>query len=541
MPGLEPLVVDGFVPYPDDVAAGYRKAGYWTDETMPEPLFATIARVPGKTAIVAGETALTYAELGDRILRLAAGLRGLGIERGDRVVVHLPNIGEFIAFVYAFWEIGAIPIFAPIAHRRSEIEHFVRVSEARAYVTVASHDGTDLAALAADLKAKWPSLEHTVVLGPEGGGADLDRLLANDPLPHERRSLPQDVALLQMSGGTTGRPKLIPHTSETYLHSVRASVPICGISEATVQLTAVPICHSMSVRSPGFLGVLSVGGTVVLARDGSPDTVFPLIQEHRITQSSIVPPLLLAWLNSSLKDRYDLSSLVSLHVGGARLSVEAARRVRPELDVILQQGFGMAEGLVNYNRFDVDEETSVRCQGSPISPGDELVLLDDDGEPVPPGSPGHLLTRGPTTIRGYYRDPDENARSFTDDGFYRTGDIIERYENGYLAVVGRSKDQINRGGEKVAPEEVENLILGYEGVHDVSVVGIPDAILGERVKAFVVPREGADPATLKLAPIRRFLRDEGLASYKLPDALEVVTQFPQTAVGKISKRLQRSQ
>jgi 2,3-dihydroxybenzoate-AMP ligase len=170
-----------------------------------------------------------------------------------------------------------------------------------------------------------------------------------------------------------------------------------------------------------------------------------------------------------------------------------------------------------------------------------LLLLDDAGEPVPPGTPGHLLTRGPTTIRGYYRDPEENARSFTADGFYRTGDIIERYENGYLAVVGRSKDQINRGGEKVAPEEVENLILGYDGVHDVSVVGIPDAILGERVKAFVVPREGADPATLKLASIRRHLREAGLASYKLPDALEVVAEFPQTAVGKVSKRLQRTQ
>ncbi|MFI5497058.1 (2,3-dihydroxybenzoyl)adenylate synthase [Actinoplanes sp. NPDC051859] len=539
---LEPLVLDGFVPYPEDVATRYRAEGFWTDQTMPEPLFATIARVPDKRAIVSGETTITYAELGDRILRLAAGLRHLGVRRGDRVVVHLPNIEEFIAFVYAFWEIGAIPVFAPVAHRRTEIEHFVEVTEARVYVTVAAHDGADLAALAAELKATWPSLEHTVVLDADGGGgADLDRLLAHDPLPHERRSLPGDVALLQMSGGTTGRPKLIPHTSETYLHSVRQSIPICGITEDSVQLTAVPICHSMSVRSPGFLGILSVGGTVVLAKDGSPDTVFPLIERHRVTQSSIVPPLLLAWLNSSLKDRYDLSSLVSLHVGGARLSMEAARRVRPELDVILQQGFGMAEGLVNYNRFDVDEETSVRCQGSPISPGDELLVLDDAGSPVPPGTPGHLLTRGPTTIRGYYRDPVENARSFTPDGFYRTGDIIERYENGYLAVVGRSKDQINRGGEKVAPEEVENLILGHEGVHDVSVVGVPDRILGERVKAFVVPREGADPATLKLSAIRKYLRERGLAAYKLPDALEVVAEFPQTAVGKVSKRLQRTQ
>ncbi|QOC94749.1 (2,3-dihydroxybenzoyl)adenylate synthase [Micromonospora craniellae] len=541
MAALEPLVTDGFVPYPEDIAARYRAEGWWTDETMPEPLFATVARVPGKIAIISGDTVLTYAELGDRILQLAAGLRHLGVSRGDRVVVHLPNIPEFIAFVYAFWQIGAIPVFAPVAHRRTEIEHFVQVTEARVYVTVAKHDGADLATLAAELKAAWPSLEHTVVLDEAGGGADLDRLLEHDPLPHERRTLPADVALLQMSGGTTGRPKLIPHTSETYLHSVRQSIPICGITENSVQLTAVPICHSMSVRSPGFLGVLSVGGTVVLAPNGSPDVVFPLIERHGITQSSIVPPLLLAWLNSSLKQQYDLSSLESLHVGGARLSVEAARRVKPELDVILQQGFGMAEGLVNYNRFDVDEETSLRCQGRPISPGDELLLLDDAGDPVPPGAPGHLLTRGPTTIRGYYRDPEENARSFTADGFYRTGDIIERYENGYLAVVGRSKDQINRGGEKVAPEEVENLILAHGSVHDVSVIGIPDQILGERVKAFVVLRAGADPATLKLSSIRAFLRERGLASYKLPDALEVVAEFPQTAVGKVSKRRQRSQ
>ncbi|MCD0453055.1 AMP-binding protein [Actinocorallia sp. API 0066] len=537
---LEPLHLDGFVPYPAETAARYRDAGFWTDETLAEPLFATVARVPEKTAIVTGEVSLTYAELGDRVLRIAAGLRHLGVGRGDRAVVHLPNIPEFIAFVYAFWEIGAIPVFAPAAHRRTEIEHFVRVAEARVYVTVAKHDGADLAALAAELKAAWPNLEHTVVLDAEGGGPALERLLAHDPQPHERRSLPGDVALLQLSGGTTGQPKLIPHTSETYLHSVRASIPLCGITEASVQLIAVPLCHSMSVRSPGFLSLLSVGGTVVLAQDGSPDTVFPLIERHRITQSSIVPPLLLAWLNSSLKDRYDLSSLESLHVGGARLSVEAARRVRPELDVILQQGFGMAEGLVNYNRFDVDEETSVRCQGRPISPGDELLILDDEGKPVPPGVPGHLLTRGPSTIRGYFRNPEENARSFTPDGFYRTGDIVERDENGYLSVVGRSKDQINRGGEKVAPEEVENLILGHEGVHDASVVGIPDAILGERVKAFVIPRAGTDPATLRLAVIRKFLRERGLASYKLPDALEVVAEFPQTAVGKVSKRLQRA-
>ncbi|WP_159502141.1 AMP-binding protein [Microbacterium sp. 18062] len=538
--GLAPLVLDGFTPYPQDVAERYRREGHWIDQILPEPLFASVARHPEKTAIIAGDARIGYAELGDRVLRVAAGLQRLGIRRGDRVVVHLPNIPDFIVFVYAFWELGAVPVFSPAAHRRTEIEHFVEVTEARAYVTVATHDGADLAALAAELKGAWPGLEHTIVLDPAGGGTALDALLAHEPIAHERRSLPQDVALLQMSGGTTGHPKLIPHTHETYTHSVRVSIPLCGITDASVQLISVPICHSMSVRSPGFLGVLNAGGTAVLAADGSPDTVFPLIQEHRVTQASIVPPLLLAWLNSSLKDRYDLSSLETLHVGGAKLSAEAARRVRPELGAFLQQGFGMAEGLVNYVRLDADEATAVRSQGLPSSPGDELLVLDDEGREVPPGTPGHLLARGPATIRGYYRAPGLNAISFTEDGFYRTGDIVERDERGYLTVVGRSKDQINRGGEKVSPEEVENLVLGHEGVHDVSVVGIADRVLGERVKAYVILREGADPAVVTLGAIRRFLRERGLASYKLPDVLEVVAEFPRTAVGKVSKRAQRA-
>ena len=538
---LEPVFLEGFVPYPDDVAARYRRDGFWTDQTITEPFFASVGRTPDRTAVIAGDTRLSYAELGDRILRVAAGLRELGIGRGDRAVVHLPNIPDFLVLVYALWELGAIPVFAPAAHRRTEIEHFVEVTEACAYLTVATHDGADLASLAAELQAAWPALRHTVVLEPGGGGAALDRLLATAPLTHARRAAPSDVTLLQLSGGTTGQPKLVPHTHEAYLHSVRASIPLCGISADSVQLIAVPICHSMSVRSPGFLGVLAAGGTVVLAQDGSPDTVFPLIERHRVTQSSVVPPLVLAWLNSSLRARYDLSSLESLHVGGARLSIEVARRVRPELDVVLQQGFGMAEGLVNYNRLDVDETTSLTCQGRPISPGDELLVLDDDGRPVPPGTPGHLLTRGPSTIRGYFRAPEHNARSFTEDGFYRTGDIVEQDARGYLTVVGRSKDQINRGGEKVAPEEVENVILGHDSVHDVSVIGIEDRLLGERVKAYVIVREGIDAGTVNLGVIRGYLRERGLAAYKLPDALEIVTEFPRTAMGKVSKRMQRAQ
>lgn len=533
---IAPQTLQGFVPYPDEVAEEYRRLGYWTDRVLTEPLFASVAAHPDKVAIVSSDRSLTYAELGERVLRLANALHRRGIERGDRVVVHLPNIPAFVEFVYALWELGAVPIFAPAAHRRVEIEHFIDSTDARLYVTIAVHDGTDLAALAAELTSTRPRLD-TVVL--EAAVPTTDSLLAAEPIQHTRRSAPSDVALLQMSGGTTGLPKLIPHTHETYLHSVGVSIPLCGVSETTVQLIAVPICHSMSVRSPGFLGVFAAGGTIVLAPNGSPDTVFPLIQKFGVTHASVVPPLLLAWLNSSRKQDFDLSSLESLHVGGAKLSTEAAKRVRPELGAVLQQGFGMAEGLVNYVRLDDDEQTRITRQGRPASPGDELLIVDDAGHEVPRGTPGHLLTRGPSVIRGYFRAPQLNAECFTPDGFYRTGDIIERDERGYVTVVGRSKDQINRGGEKIAPEEVENGLLAHPDVHDVSVVGVPDPVLGERVKAYVIAREGSDGSRLRLGTLRQFLRERGIAAYKQPDVLEIVAEFPRTAVGKISKRDQR--
>jgi 2,3-dihydroxybenzoate-AMP ligase len=536
---IEPLPLDGVVPFPPETTATYIAEGYWHDQTLPELLFATAERYPDKLAVIDRDAQLSYAQLTDEILRLAAGLHGLGLTRGDRVVVHLPNTYEYIAFVFALWELGVVPVVAPIAHRRAEIEHFIDIAQARAYITVASDSGTDLAAMAADLKSRWPHLEHTVILDRRGGGAEYEALLSKGSLEHVRRCSPQDVALLQMSGGTTGVPKLMPHTHQTYGYALRRSVGERGITDRTVHLLVIPICHSMSTRSPGFLGAFSVGATIVIAPNGSPDAAFPLIEKHQVNRVSLVPPILLAWLSSSLRDAYDLSSLEVIMCGGAKLSEEVARRVEPEFGVQLSQSFGMGEGLVVSNPADVDRTTSVRYQGRPASAADEIRVVDDEGNDVPPGVPGHLLTRGPSVIRGYYRNPEQNALAFTTDGFYRTGDIVERDQRGFIRVVGRSKDQINRGGEKIAPEELENALLAHRGVHNASVIGIDDEVLGERVKAYLIPRSPDSAADLTLGKLRQFLRDKGLATFKLPDVVEVVDEFPYTAVGKVSKRLQR--
>lgn len=539
MTDLKPLVLDGFVPYPDDIAAGYRQQGHWTDETLPEMLFDVADRHPDKVAIIEGGDRITYGELSERVSRFAAGFDHLGIGRGDRVVLHLPNVPDYAPILFALLEIGAVPVLALAALRRHEIEYFVEFTQARAYITIESHGGYDFGALAREISASSPALDHTIVVAREGGGADVEQLLSHGSLDRRRRCLPSDVAFLQLSGGTTGQPKVIPHTHEDYLASVRASVEIGGITSDTVQLVVLPMCHSFAMRSPGYLGVFREGGTIVLAPDGSPDTAFPLIAQHRVTDVSVVPPLALVWLNSSRRMDHDLTSLEVLRVGGAKFSEEAARRVRTELGATVQQSFGMAEGLTTFTGLDDDDDIKTTRQGRPTLSADEVMVVDDHGAGVSAGSPGHLLTRGPSTIRGYYLAPEHNAGSFTADGFYRTGDIVWEDEHGYLTVVGRSKDQINRGGEKVAPEEVENLILAHEAVHDVSIVGVPDDVLGERIKVFVMPREGGDVTALTLPGIREFLQDKGLAAYKLPDVLELVDEFERTAVGKVSKRNQR--
>ncbi|WP_411138615.1 (2,3-dihydroxybenzoyl)adenylate synthase [Streptomyces sp. C10] len=526
--------------WPAEFAERYRAAGYWRGETFGGMLRERAAAHPDRTALVdpaPGRRTWTYRELDERADRLAAGFAARGIAKGDRVVVQLPNTGAFIEVVFALFRIGALPVFALPAHRETEIGYFCSFAEATAYVIPDTHGGFDHRALATKVKAATPSLRHVFVAGDPGEHTALSDVpchpagTPDGPEPHE-------LAFLQLSGGTTGVPKLIPRTHDDYLYSVWGSNEICGVDAGTRFLVVLPAAHNFPMSSPGWLGVLYAGGTAVLCPGPDPATAFPLIERERITMTGLVPPLALVWTEAAAETGCDLSSLDVVLVGGAKYSQEAARRLAPALGCRLQQVFGMAEGLVNYTRLDDDPETVVTTQGRPISPDDEIRIVDDAGHEVEEGGFGHLLTRGPYTIRGYWRAPEHNATAFTEDGFYRTGDIVRRTATGHLVVEGRAKDQINRGGEKIAPEEVENIILAHPAVHDVSVVAVPDAYLGERTLAYVILRTGAEP--LKSVALKRFVRARGIAAYKVPDLVEFVDAFPQTGIGKVSKKGLRS-
>ncbi|MGA5469791.1 (2,3-dihydroxybenzoyl)adenylate synthase [Streptomyces arboris] len=521
--------------WPAEFAERYRAAGWWRGETFGEMLRQRAEEHPDRIAIVdpAAGSRWTYADLDRRADRLAAGFLARGIAKGDKVVVQLPNIAEFFEVIFALFRIGALPVFALPAHRETEIAYFCEFTEAVAYVVAAESGGYDYRELAAKTRAQVPTLKHVFVAQGHPGDFEALAEVAEEPVGYGGPR-PDDLAFLQLSGGSTGVPKLIPRTHDDYIYSLWGSNEICGVDENSVYLVALPAAHNFPLSSPGSLGTLYAGGRVVLCPQPSPEVAFPLIEREGVTITGLVPPLALLWTEAAPGSAHDLSSLDVLLVGGAKFSEEAARRVRPALGCTLQQVFGMAEGLVNYTRLDDPVETIVTTQGRPISPDDEILVVDDEDREVAPGETGHLLTRGPYTIRGYWNAPEHNARSFTEDGFYRTGDVVRVTESGHIVVEGRAKDQINRGGEKVAAEEVENHILAHPAVHDANVVAEPDPYLGERVCAYVILRSGAGP--LKAVAIKRFVRDRGLAAYKVPDRVEFVDAFPQTGVGKVSKK-----
>ncbi|MGW0191674.1 (2,3-dihydroxybenzoyl)adenylate synthase [Streptomyces sp. NPDC003362] len=526
--------------WPAEFAERYRAAGHWRGETFGGVLRARATAHPDRIALVDPAPARrtwTYRELDERADRLAAGFAARGIGRGDRVVVQLPNVGEFVEVVFALFRVGALPVFALPAHRETEISHFCSFAEAVAYVIPDRHAGFDHRELASVVRRRTPSLRHVFVVGEPGGHTPLAEVPC-EPSGTLAGPEPHELAFLQLSGGTTGVSKLIPRTHDDYIYSLRGSDEICGVDADTRFLVVLPAAHNFPMSSPGWLGVLYAGGTAVLCPKPDPATAFPLIERERITMTGLVPPLALLWTEAGPGAGADLSSLELVLVGGAKYSESAARRLEPALGCRLMQVFGMAEGLVNYTRLDDDPETVVTTQGRPISPDDEIRVVDDAGRDVPDGESGHLLTRGPYTIRGYWRAPEHNRRAFTEDGFYRTGDIVRRTPTGHLVVEGRAKDQINRGGEKIAPEEVENIILAHPSVHDVSVVAVPDDYLGERSLAYVILREGAGP--LRPVAVKRFVRERGVAAYKVPDLVEFVDAFPQTGVGKVSKKALRS-
>jgi 2,3-dihydroxybenzoate-AMP ligase len=536
------MTLPGVTPFPPEFAARYRARGYWADRPLIAHFLDAFDQFAGRVAVIDDTGSYTYAELADASQRVALNLLDLGLQPGDRVVLQLPNTRFFASLYFGLQRIGVIPIMALPSHRYRELRQFVGLSGAVAAAAPATAGETDFAELHRRVSAEHPTLRLSILQGGAPGQIGLEELHERRPARHSPADLtriaaaidPCDPAVFQLSGGTTGIPKLIPRTHNDYAFNSRLAVSVCGVRAGDVLLDALPIAHNLPLACPGLQGFLLTGATVYLSRSIRGPDVFSVIDRHRVTHIHVVPALLIQWINHPATGDFDLGSVRVVQSGGQRLQPET--RVRAERvfrNVTVQENFGMAEGLLMFVRLDDPPEVRLETVGRPICPDDEVRLVDEDGADVPDGAIGELWARGPYTLRGYYNAPEHNRRSFSPDGFYRSGDLMWRHPSGNYVVAGRTKDLINRGGEKISAEEVENLILGHPAVLNVACVPVPDPVLGERMCACVLLRPGR---RLTLPELTEFLLAEEMARHKLPEQLATLDALPLSPVGKVAKK-----
>lgn len=543
----ERVMREGVVPWPREAAERYRAAGHWRGRPLGASVHDWADRYGDAVAVVDGEVELTYRQLAAMADGLALRLLRGGVPPGSTMLVQLPNSWEFVVLTLACLRAAIAPVMALPAHRGHELRHLAAQAGVTAVAVPDRIGDFDHQALGRQVVDATPSAYFLLVAGERvgEGAVDLRAACRPDSDPDAARGLldrlvqdSSDVALFLLSGGTTGLPKLIARTHDDYEYNARRSAEVCGFHRGTVYLAALPVAHNFPLACPGILGTFAAGGRVVLSRSPDPDRALPLMAAHGVTATAVVPSVAQRWLDAVDCGRHPApASLELLQVGGARLAPEVARRVAPVLGATLQQVFGMAEGLLNYTRPDDEEDVRVHTQGRPMSPDDEVLVVDEHGVPVPEGEMGALLTRGPYTPRGYFRAPQDNARSFTADGWYRTGDVVRLHPSGNLVVEGRDKDLINRGGEKVSAEELENLIYRIPGVSRVAAVALPDERTGERVCAVVVPLPGHE---ITLPGVREALIAMEVARYKLPEHLVILGELPLTTIGKVDKKALRA-
>jgi 2,3-dihydroxybenzoate-AMP ligase len=536
-------MLEGFVPFPEIFVNRYKEKGYWIDRTLGEEFDEFVNRYRERVALACNGQYVSYRQMGEKVHRLSLHLIDMGLRPYDRIILQLPNELEFVYCYFAAVKIGVIPILSLPSHREAEISFFAQFTKAKAHFIPSKFKDFSHQEMSREIRKKAPNLEFTLVSGKEVDGDFISiTALLNDKIEEQvsnqtlrrYRPDPMEPAVFQLSGGTTGVPKIIPRTHNDYSVNFKRAAEILEVTENSIMGIAIPVNHNFALACPGLCGTLYKGGKVVLIPSPRTETVFEAIQKEKITIMPTPPALLIRWMEAPDLSRYDLSSLKAVLAGGAKLNPEVAKKVKTTLGCDYHQNLGMAEGMLFWTRRDDPEDLLLHTQGAPMFDDDEVRVVDENDKEVPYGETGELLVRGPNTIRGYYNSAEYNKKAFTEDGFYRTGDVVRMYKGRYVTVEGRIKDTINRGAEKISAEEVENHILAHAKVENCALVAMPDHILGERGCAFVQTRGDQD---LTLEELCRFLKQErNIAIHKLPERLERVREFPMTKIGKIDKK-----
>jgi 2,3-dihydroxybenzoate-AMP ligase len=538
------MAYEGFTPYDRRAAERYEKRRWWLGMTLGDVFDKSCDLYPTKDALVSEGERYTYQELRDLVNQTAYNLLQHGFRAGDTMLLQLPNCSEFIISYFALQKIGVVLVLLTVNHSIREIVHLANLTQPKGWILPNHYRNIDFLSLANRVQTQTQDLKEVFFLGEQvtDGGFRFNDLLKQtaDPKKIEisleaARPDPRDVCQILPSGGTTGLPKGAPRTHNDYLCNIEYTSKAWDLNVTDTCLVATTVGHNLALLVTVTASIFH-GATMVLLDSTKPEDFCRIVQAEKVTCTGLVPTLVSRYVNYENLDRFDMTSLKRIYVGAANSPPELVRQVEEKIGARYINAFGMVEGPLAQSR--PHDPLDIRCNtiGRPCCPYDELVTLDDKGNINPPGKEGELAAQGPGIFTGYLKNPQANKDSFTEDGYFRTGDLAVIDYKGVIRITGRIKDIIIRGGENIAARDVEDLISSHPGVEYVAVVGMPDPDLGEQVCAYIKPVGGS---RLSYEGIIEHLQKMEAAKMHYPARVEFVKEIPLTAAGKADKKVLR--
>jgi len=538
------LILEGFTPYKEDDAERYNRLRWWLGMTWADVFDKATDVYPTKTGLVDDAGRYTWGDLRDKVDRLAVSFLKLGLEKGDRVLVQLPNWHEYILSFFALQKIGAVVVMLIPRHNQIEVNHFAKLTEAKGWILPTQYGKLDYEPIVENVVRQNPRLNHIITVRGQwtGKSKSLEELFdgadANKgtlQAVKNRRPDPMEVCQIMPTGGTTGMPKAAPRTHNDYLCNVEYHSRAWEITSNDTLLVVTPVGHGMAMHW-GIGSAFFNFARLVLLDSTEPEKICETIEREKVTAMPSVPAVVNRIANLHNLSQYDLTSLKKISVGGAPSTPELVRAVWAKIGCKYHNALGSVEGTCAATRTEDDIETICYSVGKPICPYDTLKIIDPHGNELPQGQEGELVSKGPGIFTGYFKSPEDNKNVFTKDGFFRTGDLAKKDERGYIHITGRIKDIVNRGGEKISAVEIENLMSEHPAIESVAVIGMPDKVLGERICAYVQLKAGKN---VTLEEMIAFLKSKGASVLQLPERIEFVDRIPLTTIGKTDKKALR--
>jgi cyclohexanecarboxylate-CoA ligase len=506
--------------------------GLWNGDTAAGWLSRFARETPDKPAIIAPDATLSYREALQRAQRFARALTALGLRKGDVIAIQLPNVPEFMLAYFAASMMGAVLAPMHMPYRAREMAPLLRHARARLAICgppIGEHVPADMFLA---LRNEVETLAHVVTIGPARPATlNLQQLIEGGPFEDIRNpGVAADPAILCFTSGTSAAPKAVVHNAYTMLANNRLCGPLYALSANDVLLSGAPFTHAFGICIINF--ALSVGATQLLLPAFRPDLLVQTIAQGRPTLLFAAPAHVAACLKAGLIAQADLSSLRLATISGSTCPPQLAQALQQRMrNGKVMQMWGMTELFMGLNtRLDDAEGVRCGCVGRP-TPETEVRIVDDAGQPIANSDSGELQICGPSVFAGYYDNAEANDGAFV-DGWFRTGDLACRDNEGNFQITGRLKDLINRGGIKINPIDVEVLIDKHPKVLQSAIVPMPDEIMGEKACVFILPRDGE---SVTLQEICDWLQNNGVAKMKWPEHLELIGEMPLTPTRKIIK------